>query len=188
MKFWIVVLSCLLAYGIHFLIKTIFPNFQYDRLLSIPSAPSIYIGTIWLFEHCLWKSTFVRKLLRIKTPDLSWKRTWDWKSSFKNTKFNVQLELYQTYSNIKIKWKFWKSYSDSNLSIIQTNEFDTRVLYTYSNKTSFGSVKWMNDHGWVCDLVYELTKKWTQQLNWTYYNSKERANNWSFLVKKVKLN
>lgn len=183
--FVVALISCVLSALLILWFKSLFPDYSYDWLRSIPSATAIYGFIMNRIEKKWWKYKYIKLLLSIDLEDLNWVWKWNLDSSYVDpnwTEFkNLPCELHikQTLTSITVNWYFDKSASNSQCATIYKQNWQTKLHYNYLNNPAHGSDQDMNMHQGYCTLVYS---KSDNSLNWVYSNSKERDRHWTLKV------
>lgn len=186
--FWISYLTVLLLHWLeHFLPLSIQENI---KLLHYFTLPPIFILWLNLFSKYLWKWKVWKFLWIIDFPNISWTYKWTFKSSFidketwKNYVWDMELQVFQTASNIKVMWKFNQSQSISTQASFWFNEIENKncLYYFFKNKPWNNATETMHSHEGSCILCFDEENN---ELKWEYYSWRDRNNYWDIEVKKL---
>ena len=146
-------IAVLIVYGLSTVVQRM--EFALPWWLSLPSVFGVYGLCYLLFDHWLWRTTLLRILLGIRTPDLSG----SWKSnvepagdSFSSREANV--EIRQTWTKLIVTLETEASRSKSVVAAIAfLTPQRAELVYEYSNEPKAGAVDSMHAHRGLARLV-----------------------------------
>lgn len=168
----IAIISAYVAFMLNPYLEGIGTNIPISTYL-LPLYPFAVFGIFYyLFDTVLWKLKPINKLLEI--PDVS--GTWKGEgqttyNNSKSTKFNIELNIKQTFSRIIIDGKFNQSYSESiNANIDCSNPLRRKLVYSYTNKPQAITTKTMQNHVGTVELC--LNEKSTE-LKGNYFTNRK---------------
>jgi hypothetical protein len=114
-----------------------------------PSSMAFYAALYALFDRRLWRSSFIRKLGLVKTPNL----TGHWRgyltSSFDNhtKRYVLNLQIVQSWTQISIFLSTATSVSRSCVAVIQVSDPEgIALIYQYENTPLADATRTMHMH------------------------------------------
>ena len=168
----IAIISAYVALVLNLYLEVLSTNIPMTMYL-LPLSPFILFGILYyFFDIVLWKLKPINKLLEI--PDISGAWKGEGQTTYNNskpTKFNVELNIKQTFSRIIIDGKFYQSYSESiNASVDCSNPLRRKLVYSYTNKPQATTTKTMQNHIGTVELC--LNEKSTK-LEGNYFTNRK---------------
>lgn len=141
----------------------------YSQIIGLFLSSILSFGGIfWLFDNCLWKVSFINKL--IKYPDISGK----WTGTINNSDYDpisTEVIIKQTWSKININLRTETADSDTEALAFFVSKYENpRLTYIYYNTSETTDLK---SHGGTGKLEYF---KSDNVLKGEYYTDKHRTN------------
>lgn len=147
--------------------------------LDVPSVFGFYMIFHFLFDHYLWKLRIFYKLKIIRIPNLngSWKGEIESSHDEFQNKYEILLEIYQSWTRISISLKSPLSSSKSEICGINIGDNKKIILtYQYFNEPNIKSNENLQIHRGTSLLYYNQEQK---SLEGYYYSGKGRHNHGS---------
>lgn len=172
---WLASLSICMSWLLHVFFQKI--NFTPPWWSDIPSFVGFYEMLLFFFDKWLWKISLIRKMGLVKVPNLSGK--WDGTvlSSYNHheTQIKATIDIYQTWTKIKIKLSTDNSVSYSQTASVLIASPDAVILsYDYSNEPVSKAVKTMNAHRGMARHNYIVNKE-KETLDGNYFTGRGRT-------------
>lgn len=143
--------------------------------ISAPSTMSIFWLTYMIFGNYLWKIRILKRLLLVRTPDISgmWKgRIYTTHDELKQP-IEAKLRIIQTWTTIEFALETGQSSSKSNYAYLCfAHPKDVKINYQYMNSPKIGAQKTMNIHYGSASMELSSDR---QKLNGEYYSGRGRG-------------
>jgi hypothetical protein len=117
--------------------------------VDAPSSMGFYGALYALFDRRLWRSRFLRKLGLVRVPNLAGRWRGYLTSSFDEhvQHLDVQVQIFQTWTQISIVLSTDTSQSRSCVAVIQAADPDSiALIYQYENQPQASAPKTMHMH------------------------------------------
>jgi SMODS-associating 2TM, beta-strand rich effector domain len=117
--------------------------------MDAPSSMGFYGALYALFDRRLWRSRFLRKLGLVRVPNLAGRWRGYLTSSFDEhvQHLDVQVQIFQTWTQISIVLSTATSQSRSCVAVIQAVDPDSiALIYQYENQPQASAPKTMHMH------------------------------------------
>ncbi len=117
--------------------------------VDAPSSMGFYGAFYALFDRRLWRSRFLRKLGLVRVPNLAGRWRGYLTSSFDEhvQHLDVQVQIFQTWTQISIVLSTATSQSRSCVAVIQAVDPDSiALIYQYENQPQASAPKTMHMH------------------------------------------
>lgn len=137
------------------------------------TAAAVFSLILWVFNSWMWKSAYLKKVLKI--PDISgvWECAGQTKSSDGETTYEWSGIVYisQTWEKIKVRLKTEQSGSRSNTAaLVMEDDHCCTLIYSYRNEPKVGEM--LNSHVGFCELHFDQSLTHAEG---DYFNNKGRV-------------
>lgn len=164
--FWLSVISVLIVYGIHALIKEIGGEFPW--FVEVPGPVVVFAILFYCFDHHLWESIiFGRRLSRIPIFRGPWAGQLNSNLAGNETAY-VSVDIQQTWSRISITLTARNSKAKSSMATVDLA--DGALHYEFLNEPAALAPATMEIFRGTCTL--EISK---DKINGSYYTGRGRG-------------